>query len=552
MGHITACLSVRCRTEANRWLPRFPGTINGMSKFVRLSGALAGSAAVLVLVVGCTSSEGTPESVEPAGSAASAVPSGLEKFYEQTLDWGSCDQFVEEGTAPLGRGVDCAEVSVPVDYANPNGDTAKVVISRSKATGDRIGSLLLNPGGPGGSGLSMATSGSGTELQERFDMIGFDPRGIGASTPQVRCLTPEETDAERAEVNVDMTPEGIALAEADSKDYAAKCAERTGTEFLAHVGTYEVVRDMDVIRGVLGDPKMNYLGFSYGTRLGSTYAETFPQNVRAMVLDGALDPEQDPVDEVVLQGQGFQGAFDAFVADCVSRTDCPLGDDPAQAQARFQALVDPLIEKPAQTTDPRGLSYSDAITGVQQALYSPQLWTPLRGGLSSLADGRGDSLLNLADMYEGREDDGSYSNINDAFNAIRCVDDPATTDRAEAGESDTRYREAAPFLDDGRGTGQAPLDLCAFWPVPATGSPHALDPQALADAGLPQLVVVSTTQDPATPYQAGVDLAKQLGAALITFDGTQHTVVLDGNSCVDDAVVDYFVYLKAPEEGLTC
>ncbi len=137
-------------------------------------------------------------------------------------------------------------------------------------------------------------------------MIGFDPRGIGASTPQVRCLTPEEIDAERAEVNVDMTPEGIALAEADSKDYAAKCAERTGTEFLAHVGTYEVVRDMDVIRGVLGDPKMNYLGFSYGTRLGSTYAETFPQNVRAMVLDGALDPEQDPVDEVVLQGQGFQ------------------------------------------------------------------------------------------------------------------------------------------------------------------------------------------------------------------------------------------------------
>ncbi|GAA3190610.1 hypothetical protein GCM10020255_089550 [Rhodococcus baikonurensis] len=158
-------------------------------------------------------------------------------------------------------------------------------------------------------------------------------------------MTPEETDAERAEVNVDMTPEGIALAEADSKDYAARCAERTGTEFLAHVGTYEVVRDMDVIRGVLGDPKMNYLGFSYGTRLGSTYAETFPQNVRAMVLDGALDPEQDPVDEVVLQGQGFQGAFDAFVADCVSRTDCPLGDDPAQAQARFQALVDPLIEK---------------------------------------------------------------------------------------------------------------------------------------------------------------------------------------------------------------
>lgn len=527
-----------------------------MSKSFRLAGALAGSVAVLLLVAGCTTSGGEISEGETARSetagvpSTGAIPAGLEKFYEQSPDWGSCEQFATD--SPLSSSIDCAAIDVPIDYAHPQGNTARVVISRAKATGERIGSLLINPGGPGGSGLSMASQGSGTQLAEHFDRIGFDPRGVGASTPQVRCLTPAEFDADRAEVNVDMTPEGIARAEQESKDYADACAKNTGTEFLAHVGTFEVVRDLDVIRGVLGDSAMNFLGFSYGTRIGSTYAETFPQNVRAMVLDGALDPNQDVVDEIVLQGKGFQVAFDAFAADCVSRPQCPLGDDPAQAQARFKELVEPLIEKPAATTDPRGLSYEDALTGVQQALYSPQLWTSLRGGLTSLADGHGDSLLNLADQYQGRDRDGTYSNLNDAFNAIRCVDDPATTDRAEAGEADTRYREAAPFLDDGRGTGQAPLDLCAFWPVKATGAPHELDPQALADAGLPTLVVVSTTEDPATPYDAGVDLAKQLGAALITFDGTQHTVVLDGNSCVDDAVIDYFVYLKIPEDGLTC
>ncbi|MGC0364561.1 pimeloyl-ACP methyl ester carboxylesterase [Rhodococcus sp. 27YEA15] len=526
-----------------------------MSKWDRLSGALVASAAGLVLVTGCTTADsggGALESGGAAASSASAVPPGLELFYNQSLDWGSCADLTDDGSAPLGRGVDCARVSVPVDYAQPQGDTATVAISRTKATGDRIGSLLLNPGGPGASGLALATQGAGTELAERFDMIGFDPRGVGASTPQVRCLTDTESDAERAEVHIDMSATGIADAEQDSKDYAGKCVERTGAEFLAHVGTYEVVRDMDVIRGVLGDSTMNFLGYSYGTRLGAMYAETFPQNVRAMVLDGALDPDQDPVEGVILQGKGFQGAFDAFVADCVTRPDCPLGTDPAQAQARFAALLEPLIRTPAATTDPRGLSYTDAVTGVQQALYSPALWTPLRGGLASLADGTGDSLLYLADMYQGRANDGTYSNLNDAFNAIRCVDDPPNTDRAVAGLADTRYREAAPFLDDGLGTGRAPLDLCAFWPVPNTTSPHELDPGALAAAGLPAVVVVSTTADPATPYQAGVDLAAQLGGKLITFDGTQHTVVLDGNSCVDDAVIGYFVDLTSPEEGLRC
>ena len=267
-----------------------------------------------------------------------------------------------------------------------------------------------------------------------------------------------------------------------------------------------------------------------------------------MVLDGAVDPDADPIEEIVAQAAGFQGAFDALRRrTACAGSNCPLGTDPDRAVAEFRALVDPLVDRPAPTDDPRGLSYNDAMTGVQQALYSPGLWRLLTVGLRELRTGTGDTLLDLADQYEGRRSDGTYSNVDDAFNAIRCVDDPRITDRAVVGEADTRYREAAPFLDDGRGTGQAPLDLCAFWPVPTS---HATDDAGIP--GLPDVVVVSTTEDPATPYQAGVALADSLGGALVTYEGTQHTVVLSGDACIDDAVVAYFVETTPPPAGLTC
>jgi len=517
-----------------------PILTSGLRSRVLTGLAVAG----LALATACGSPSDTTRAVpaEPVG-----VPDGLEQFYTQPVNWESCTGYGTDGPRLRREGAECARITVPLDYDDPDGATAKIAISRMAASGDRIGSLLVNPGGPGASGLGMATVAASTELAERFDVVGFDPRGVGASEPAVRCLTDAETDAERALDDGDMSPEGIAASEKRNQEYADACAERSGLDLLAHVGTREVVRDMDVIRGVLRDEKLNYLGFSYGTRLGTVYAETFPDRVRALVLDGALDPEQEPVDEVVLQAAGFQRAFDAFAADCARYDTCALGTDPAQAVARFRALVDPLITAPARTTDPRGLSHRDAITGVQQALYSPSLWGSLRGGLRSLADGNGDTLLLLADMYEGRGEDGTYTNINDAFNAIRCADDPRITDRALAGEADTRFREAAPFLDDGRGTGQAPLDLCAFWPVPNTGEPHT--PEV---PGLPPVLVVSTTEDPATPYQAGVDLARHLGGALISFTGTQHTVVLDGEGCVDDPVTRYLVSLEVPESDPHC
>ncbi|WP_442943270.1 alpha/beta hydrolase [Nocardia sp. NBC_00565] len=508
---------------------------------VRSGRGLLVGVALAMVVAGCTVSKNEP------GQPLPAPPAGLEKFYSQTANWGSCDGF---GSAddPLAPKTECTRISVPVDYTKPDGATAQIALARIPASGKRIGSLLLNPGGPGVSGLSMSAIAGKTALAERFDRVGFDPRGVGSSTPTIACLTPQQNDAERAEPPSDNTPEGITAAEDENHQFVDHCVQRTGTEFLAHVGTREVVQDMDVIRAVLGDPKLSYLGYSYGTKLGSAYAEKFPDNVRALVLDGAVDSSQDPVQESLRQAAGFQKAFDAYATDCAKQADCPLGTDPARAVANFRALVNPLETKPASTTDPRGLSYGDAVTGVQQALYSDDFWRVLTLGLSELRDGRGDTLLKLADLYDGRRDDGSYDNTQEAFNAIRCVDDPSIDDRAVTGRQDAEYRKAAPFLDDGRGTGAAPLELCATWPVPNTSEPHKI-----SAPGLPKTVVVSTTEDPATPYQSGVDLANQLGAALITFRGTRHTAALvAGDQCLDDTVISYLTDLQVPEAGLTC
>ncbi|MGQ4599546.1 alpha/beta fold hydrolase [Nocardia sp. R6R-6] len=498
-------------------------------------------AVVAVLVGGCAVTR------TESGQPMPTPPAGLEKFYGQAVRWGDCTGFGGPDDH-LPPNTECARITVPVDYAAPDGPTAQLALSRVRATGRRIGSLVMNPGGPGESGLGMSSLGNKTPLAERFDRVGFDPRGVGSSTPSIVCQTAQEQDAERAEPQQEYSPEGIADAEAENRRYADRCSERTGKDFLAHVGTREVVQDLDVIRAALGDAKLSYVGYSYGTKIGSAYAEKFPTHVRALVLDGAIDSSQDPVQESLRQAAGFQKVFDAYAVKCAQQADCPLGTDPAQAVPRFRQLVNPLWDKPAPTTDPRGLNYEDALTGVRQALYTDELWKALTVGLSELRDGHGDTLLLLADLYDGRRDDGSYSNTTDAFNAIRCVDDPRITDRAVTGRQDAEYRKAAPFLDDGRGTGAAPLELCSAWPVPNTIEPHRI---SVTD--LPKTVVVSTTDDPATPYRAGVDLADQLGAALITYRGNRHTVALAGGvQCVDDAVINYLVDVTEPAPGLTC
>jgi pimeloyl-ACP methyl ester carboxylesterase len=452
---------------------------------------------------------------------------------------------------PCGSGGQCGELAVPIDYNNPTRGVATIAVIRFPATGAKIGSLLFNPGGPGGSGVQF-TAGLvkdlPDELRERFDIVGFDPRGVGMSRPAVRCNSDAENDKDRADPQVDYSPAGVAHIEQINKDFVARCVNNMGKDFLANVGTASAVKDMDAIRAALGDDKLNYVGFSYGTELGTQYVEAFPQRVRALVLDGAVDPTVTPMDGLIRQATAFQKAFNDYATDCAKSGDCPLGTDPAKAVDVFHSLVNPLVDKPAHTKDSRGLGYQDALTGMTSSLYSPSFWDKVTSGLTALRDGApADDLLELADQYWGRDSDGRYDNSSDAFNAITCVDNPFLTDSPPWVASDKKRREISPWDSYGTFTGYAPRGPCAFWPVPATGRPHPA-----SAPGIPQILVISTTGDPATPYKDGVNLAQQLNARLLTVEGTQHTASFSGDSCVDDIVVKYLVDLTLPPPGARC
>jgi pimeloyl-ACP methyl ester carboxylesterase len=476
------------------------------------------------------------------------------------LQWGDCDTF-GVSTDDLPRSARCADLAVPVDYAKPGGDVAAVAVIKIPATGRKLGSLVMNPGGPGGSGVDLA-AWFGPELpralRDRFDIVGFDPRGVGHSRPAIACVSNAEFDAWRADRHAgfppggnsgtDYTPDGVAKFEAGERRYVQSCVERTGVDFLAAVGTSNVVKDLDALREALGDEQLTYLGYSYGTQLGASFAEAYPDRVRAMVLDGAVNPAAGGMQWMLDQAAGFQLAFDDYAADCARSPSCPLGKDPAKAVQVYHDLVDPLLDEPAPTADPRGLTYDDAITGTVDALYHPQTWTTLTDGLRAVKQGRdADDLLGLADEYLGRDEQGDYANSLDAYTAVTCADYPYPKDEPAWATYDQRFREVSPFQVFGDFTGYAPRGICAFWPVPATREPHQVSAH-----GLPTVLVISTTRDPATPHQDGIALANQLGARLLTFEGTQHTASFGGVSCVDDAATVYLIGLTLPPNGLVC
>ncbi|TWS19732.1 alpha/beta hydrolase [Tsukamurella asaccharolytica] len=496
---------------------------------------------------------------EPAGgssarSSEQGVPAGLQKYYGQTIEWGSCaaiakaDAVTEYDESKL----ECGRLTVPIDYDDPAAGETKLAVARVKATGQRQGSLLMNPGGPGGSGVQQVAGKSMEvdkfEVARSFDLVGWDPRGVGASEPAVKCFSDKQRDENRlSTLAFDNSPAGIAKQEAFNKSQADLCAQQMGRAFLANVGTAQTVRDLDVLRAALGDPKLTYLGYSYGTLIGAIYAETFPERVRAMVLDGAVDPALDSITSSVQQMAGFQTVFDDWAKDCARYADCPVGPDPAKATERYQQLTRPLIDRTVNGQGGRQLSYSDATTATVQAMYAQQLWEPLRRGLSALQRGDGSLLQRIADLYLNRDEQGRYSPMMDANTAINCVDGPAVTEPADLSRLDTEIRKAAPFLDDGRGTGRGAKGTCAFWAAAPTLKPHEVNA-----VGAPKLVVVSTTHDPATPYENGVNLARQLRASLISYEGSQHTVSLEGNACVDGAVTAYLRDLTTPAPDLRC
>ncbi|MEU9256351.1 alpha/beta hydrolase [Streptomyces sp. NPDC048270] len=502
--------------------------------------------AVGALVLGLVAAGCTGVSKRPgAGSATPADGAGLRPFYEQKITWTACQ----------GGGFACGRLKVPLDYAAPGGETIELALIRDPADDRtaRIGSLVYNPGGPGGSGVE-AVGESGRflfsdRLRSRFDIVGFDPRGVGRSTA-VSCLTDHQKDRQS---QIDGTPDDQAEVDrfvASGRDVAAACRANTPRGLLAHVSTVEAARDMDVLRAALGDAKLHYLGQSYGTYLGAVYAEQFPARTGRLVLDAAIDPRMwPPWSPAALRAKavGFETALDAFLADCVPRTDCPLGRDTSTARQRLAGLLQRADSRPLPGDGVRTVNESLAAAGVLTALFSKDSWPALRTGLAEAQAGNGSTLLALADLFSGRDHDGHYTNLLDANQAVNCLDGPSPTTTAQQVQQQLpALRQASPLF--GTYVAWAALS-CAFWPVRPVGTPREIKA-----AGAAPILVVGTTRDPATPYAWAQSLAGQLeSGVLLTYDGDGHGAYrATGRACVTDAVDAYLTEGRLPAEGTRC
>jgi pimeloyl-ACP methyl ester carboxylesterase len=439
-------------------------------------------------------------------------------------------------------------VKAPLDYAHPDAGTISIALNRKPATdkANRIGSVLTNPGGPGASGIQFlqGEASSMSNLNRRFDLIGFDPRGIGQSAP-VRCLSGPEEDAFNAlDTVLDDPQEKAAYIQAD-KNFVAGCMQRSA-KVLPFVDTVSAANDMDLIRIALGDEKLTYLGFSYGTFLGQMYAHLFPTHVRALALDGVLDPSLSANDLLQAQLVGFERNLQAFLADCNSRKS-------SSPRCAYAASGDPatklndLMTRVDSTPLPvgsRALTRSLAVTGVLLGLYSQSFWSTLDQALTATDKGDGALLLRLADFYLARNADGTYDNETDANYAVNCLDRPVPTDIAAYDVLGPAYARVSPLFGPAF---QYSNLACAYWPVKPTG--HA---GPLTVDGAPPILLVGGTGDPATPYAWAQAVNRQLaGSVLLTRNGNGHTSY-DASSCAHAAIDDYLINLKLPAQGSVC
>lgn len=471
---------------------------------------------------------------------ASPSDPALSAFYNQQVEWGDC-----AGRSPR---VQCATVSVPMDYARPNGRSLELALLRVPGTGPQAKSLVVNPGGPGASGLDFAeylATVLDADVRTAYDIVGFDPRGVGQSAP-VECLTGKQTTRW---YRTDSTPDTAAerrLLMNRAAQISQGCLARD-PQIARFVGTENTVRDMDVIRAGLGEADLHWLGFSYGTLLGALYAERFPDTVGRMVLDGAVDPSLDAMEISRDQSAGFQTAMQRFAADCARRPDC-IAQSPESVITQINSLLRSLDRNSMRTDGSRRLVQSEALTAMFFSMYSTDLWPTLRTGLRQARKGDGTTLQLLAQLANDQVGPNSYgSNIASAFYAIGCWDYPPTPDAPGLRSAAQEWSRGAavPEMARSMSWGNAP---CSSWFAHSPVEPAPVTTRTTAP-----ILVIGTTFDPATPYSWSQALALQLPTSrLLTYRGDGHTAYGDTNPCIDDITDRYLLTGQLPAPDTTC
>ena len=512
---------------------------------------LRGATVVMALLLALSScslgnaAESTSASKDSAqrtesSTAQKSLPPASE---QQQLTWTNCADDLA-----AAAGLECATLQVPIDPAKPSGPTTELALIRQPSTGsasERIGSLVINPGGPGGSGLEFLTSAAAAfpaELTNAFDLVSFDPRGVAASSP-VECLDDAAAEEQLAGDLSPDTAEELSKAVADQKQFLASC-QANSAELLTHMSTADVAADLDQIRSALGDEKLTYLGFSYGTAIGAAYATLYPENSRALVLDGSVSPKSTSEEEALAQAQGFENTLANFVSACNADKGCALGPD---AAATIAATRNELNKKPVQVLTPSGtrtLGVDLFDIGLATALYDTSLWGTAAEAIRDINSGGGQLIFSLVDRQLGRQPDGSFDNSSAAQSMVSCADSTERPTAEQSQQAAERIQAAAPTF--GQALGWATLS-CLGWPMAANPLPE------ITGKGSPTVLVVGTLGDPATPYAWAEEMTAALeSAVLLTYEGDGHTAFLRGGPCVDNAVVTYLVELTVPRVGTRC
>ncbi|WP_217210492.1 alpha/beta hydrolase [Streptomyces sp. AC550_RSS872] len=504
------------------------------------------TAAAALLATGCSggSSDGadaegkTSGTGSPASSAGSGAPLPS-SLTSQKLDWGRCK--ATGGSPAPGDEWQCATLKAPLDWAEPAGRTIDLALIRAKATGDdRIGSLLFNFGGPGSSGVSTLPwyASTASELGKQYDLVSWDPRGVGASDG-VRCRGDKEIQASES---VDITPDSPAEETAYFRDAAAfgKGCEKSEGPLMAHVSTTDTARDMDLMRQVLGDRKTHYFGISYGTELGGVYAHLFPKNVGRLILDAVADPSADSAGHAENQARGFQRALNNYLRS--------TGQGAEEGTRKIVTLLKRIDASPLPTSSERKLTETLALTGLVQPLYSESRWPTLTSALEAAEQGDGSELLALADSYNDRDPSGRYGTGSHSQRVISCLDDKQRPTVEETKKLLPRFEKVSPVF--GPMLGWDTAGWCHDWPVAGQYD----TPQVSAPGAAP-ILLVGNTGDPATPYEGTRRMADELGkgvGVVLTWKGEGHSAYGKGSDCVDSTVNAYLLDGTVPEDGKVC